>query len=96
MIGAAPGSFTDIDYHQKWLESPERADVKKELRRLEEAGSRAKDTANETSEKETETVHKEFAAPFGAQFMEVTKRVFQQYWRTPSFVSTSLFSGARS
>jgi len=28
----------------------------------------------------------EFAAPFGLQFWEVTKRVFEQYWRTPSYI----------
>lgn len=28
----------------------------------------------------------EFAAPFSAQFREVQWRVFQQYWRTPSYI----------
>ena len=29
---------------------------------------------------------REFAAPLGAQLYAVTKRVFQQYWRTPSYL----------
>jgi len=30
--------------------------------------------------------YREFAAPFGLQLWEVQKRVFEQYWRTPSYI----------
>ena len=34
--------------------------------------------------------YREFAAPFWQQYIEVQKRVFQQYWRTPSYVYAKL------
>ena len=41
--------------------------------------------------------YREFAAPFAFQLWEVQKRVFQQYWRTPSYIYSKaalcLFSG---
>lgn len=36
------------------------------------------------------SAYREFAAPFGVQFWEVTKRVFQQYWRTPSYLYSKI------
>jgi ATP-binding cassette subfamily G (WHITE) protein 2 (PDR) len=35
--------------------------------------------------------HEEFAAPLWQQFVLVTQRVFQQYWRTPSYIWAKLF-----
>jgi ATP-binding cassette subfamily G (WHITE) protein 2 (PDR) len=35
--------------------------------------------------------HEEFAAPLWEQFVLVTQRVFQQYWRTPSYIWAKLF-----
>lgn len=41
---------------------------------------------------------KEFAAPVTDQFYIVTKRVFEQYWRTPSYLypKTLLCTGSVS
>lgn len=45
---------------------------------------------------EDDTSHSEFAMPFRIQLMEVLKRVFQQYWRTPGYVYSKLILGVAS
>jgi ATP-binding cassette subfamily G (WHITE) protein 2 (PDR) len=79
VIGAAPGTSTDIDWHQTWRNSPEYQDVQSELQRLK-AGRAADAGATDKSS------YREFAAPFAVQFQQVLHRVFQQYWRTPSYI----------
>lgn len=94
VIGAAPGSHTDIDWYQVWRNSPEYQEVQNELERLKT--ERPKETAPATDENDTNS-YREFAAPFGEQLMAVIVRVFQQYWRTPSYIyaklALCLFSG---
>ncbi len=96
VIGAAPGHHTDQDWFDVWRRSPEYTEVKRELRQFKQvhpstASTMARDKA----------CFREFAAPFWIQMSEVQKRVFQQYWRTPSYVyskavlcvSSALFIG---
>lgn len=96
-IGAAPGSNTDIDWHQAWRQSQEYEEVQRELEELKSGHeARRPSTAVELVD-----AKKEFAAPLGDQFFIVTQRVFQQLWRTPSYIyskfvlclSISLFIG---
>ncbi|KAH7133701.1 ABC-2 type transporter-domain-containing protein [Dactylonectria macrodidyma] len=93
-IGAAPGSSTDVDWHQIWRDSPEYQGVQTELQRLKTEGSaRVVD--------EHSSAYNEFATPLWDQLFIVTRRVFEQYWRTPSYLyskfilccSVSLFIG---
>lgn len=81
-IGATPGStHTSIDWPTVWRSSPEYAEVQTELKRLrglKNEPSAVMDT-NESS-------YREFAAPFTTQFMVVSNRCAQQYWRTPSYI----------
>ncbi|ORY61510.1 ABC-2 type transporter-domain-containing protein [Pseudomassariella vexata] len=79
-IGAAPGSYTDVDWFQTWRESPEYNQVQGELQRLKDE---AVSTSTHTDDK---TSYREFAAGFFTQMYEVSHRVFQQYWRTPSYI----------
>ncbi len=79
IIGAFPGSKTDINWPNTWRDSPEYAEMKAELLRMKEL------TCVQTKQ-DLEAGFKEFAAPFGVQFWEVTKRVFEQYWRTLSYI----------
>jgi ATP-binding cassette subfamily G (WHITE) protein 2 (PDR) len=79
VIGAAPGSHANQDYHDVWLKSLEYAEVRKELARMEHDLA-ALPTNNE------ESSHREFAAPFLHQYVWVTKRVFEQYYRTPRYI----------
>lgn len=94
VIGAAPGSQNTIDWPEIWRESEERRIVKQTLA----------DMKRELSQKPPDTdptALREFAESFGAQLATVTQRVFQQYWRTPSYLysktllcsSTGLFLG---
>ncbi|MCJ1478445.1 hypothetical protein MMC13_007125 [Lambiella insularis] len=83
VIGAAPGSSTDIDWHQVWRNSPEIAQVHQELEMMKEERPKVAAPAASPDDK---TSYREFAAPFGEQFREVLWRVFQQYWRTPSYI----------
>ncbi|KAI1451361.1 ABC-2 type transporter-domain-containing protein [Annulohypoxylon moriforme] len=78
-IGAAPGSVSDIDWFQTWRDSTEYAEVQAELQAL-------KDDASSQPPAEHEQSYREHAASFPTQLWAVTHRVFQQYWRTPSYI----------
>ena len=77
------GSHTDIDWHQVWRSSKEYQGVHQEIDRLE--ADRPKETQPRATEGDKAS-YREFAAPFGVQLWEVQKRVFAQYWRTPSYI----------
>ncbi|WPH01081.1 Hypothetical protein R9X50_00391600 [Acrodontium crateriforme] len=85
VIGAAPGSHSDIDWHQTWRDSPEYQEVHRELEqiRVERSKIAPQQPADASTDKES---YREFAAPFPLQLWETTKRVFSQYWRTPSYI----------
>ncbi|KAG4442031.1 hypothetical protein IFR05_002499 [Cadophora sp. M221] len=87
VIGAAPGSHTDVDWHEAWRASPEYQEVHRELDRLKEELPR---TTQPSSTSEDKASFREFAAPFAVQQLEVQKRVFQQYWRTPSYLYSKI------
>jgi ABC-type multidrug transport system permease subunit/ABC-type multidrug transport system ATPase subunit len=80
VIGAAPGTSSDIDWQNVWRQSPEFDAMQAELNRLRD---NPKEKAEGAPSSET---YREFAAPFFQQFREVSYRVFQQYWRTPSYI----------
>ncbi|OAL42986.1 ABC-2 type transporter [Pyrenochaeta sp. DS3sAY3a] len=87
VIGAAPGAHTDLDWPAIWRQSPEYKDVQIELNRL---------VAGRTSQAEQTDVQDgatlaEFAAPLSLQFREVAWRVFQQYWRSPTYLYSKAF-----
>lgn len=82
-IGASPGSETNIDWFKTWKESPECAVVHQELDRLQDSAHR---TDTGSSPVVDAASYREFAAPFLQQLREVLGRVFQQYWRTPSYI----------
>ncbi|KAK2029665.1 ABC-2 type transporter [Colletotrichum zoysiae] len=72
------------DWPAIWQKSPEYDDVKAHLARLkEEGGGRAgrRRTAMQRQQQDPP-----FAAPLSQQLSEVTKRVAQHYWRTPSYI----------
>jgi ABC-type multidrug transport system permease subunit len=80
VIGAAPGSVSEVNWHNAWRESPEYAAVQAELERLKADAKEGNPAAEDAGS------YREFAAPFWQQLTEVTHRVFQQYWRTPSYI----------
>jgi ABC-type multidrug transport system permease subunit len=85
-IGAAPGSVSDVDWFQAWHDSPEYQEVQAELHRLKENG----ETRRSSTGMENTDQYKEFASPLWDQLLIVCKRVFQQFWRTPSYIYSKL------
>lgn len=81
IIGAAPGSQNTIDWPQQWRDSQERQRIKATLAEMKE-----KLAQGEVQTENDPTALREFAAPLGDQLYTVTKRVFEQYWRTPSYL----------
>ncbi|PQE26852.1 ABC transporter CDR4 protein [Rutstroemia sp. NJR-2017a BVV2] len=79
VIGAAPGSETTIDWPQTWKDSPERQQVKATLVEMKQTLS-AKPVEHDPNALNS------FAVGFGTQMWVVLLRVFQQYWRTPSYL----------
>lgn len=77
VIGATPESHSDIEWPSVWRSSPEYEQVQNELARL---------ASGEKSQPRNDSEHQEFAATFQVQLKEVTRRAFQQYWRSPSYI----------
>ncbi|KAH8590585.1 AtrD, ABC-transporter [Bisporella sp. PMI_857] len=94
VIGAAPGSQTDIDWPEVWNNSPERAAVKATLAEMKAELIRKPVDIDPAA-------LDPYAASFWLQLYTVCVRVFAQYWRTPSYlysktalcVATGLFIG---
>lgn len=86
VIGAAPGSRSDIDWHQAWLDSSERVAVRDELADMKQGRLQTVKSVGGSDK----TAFKEFAAPMTQQIYQVMKRVFEQYWRTPSYIYSKL------
>lgn len=87
VIGAAPGAKAERDWPQTWRDSHEYAKLSQELDLLEKG---TKQTGASATKDELST----YAAPFHIQLALCTERVFQQYWRTPSYIySKMILSG---
>ena len=87
VIGAAPGSHTDIDWHQTWRDSSEYTAVQAQLEKWKVERPQLTQPSSDQKDKSD---YREFAAPFGLQYWEVQKRIFEQYWRTPSYIYSKL------
>lgn len=83
VIGAAPGAKAERDWPETWKESHECAEMRRELERLEQ-GVAANGSTSSPDEMST------YAALFHVQLALCTERVFQQYWRTPSYIYSKL------
>lgn len=68
------------DWHETWKGSQEAEDVQTEINELQNA------RAGDNKPEEDASAHAEFAMPLTSQLYEVTFRVFQQYWRMPSYI----------
>ncbi|KAH7157380.1 ATP-binding cassette transporter ABC1 [Dactylonectria estremocensis] len=87
-IGNSGGNAKGQDWHSVWKESKECEAAKAEIERIH-------------AEKQGETVAggddlqstAEFAMPFSSQLQAVTYRVFQQYWRIPSYIFAKFMLG---
>jgi ATP-binding cassette, subfamily G (WHITE), member 2, PDR len=75
-----------MDWHQTWRASPEYRQVHDELARLKSEGAERPSPA----EGHDPVSGREFATPLWYQFRVVARRVFQQTWRTPSYIYSKL------
>ncbi|KAL2844337.1 ABC-2 type transporter-domain-containing protein [Aspergillus pseudoustus] len=83
---SSSSSNKSIDWPAVWRASSEYQQVRRELDELSRHGQ-GRDAETDPA------ALAEFAAPFSVQLAQVTKRVFQQYWRTPSYIfSKSILS----
>ncbi|OQE87608.1 hypothetical protein PENNAL_c0019G10752 [Penicillium nalgiovense] len=80
VIGAAPGTHSEIEWPKVWRASPEYANVKEHLSELKSTLS--SNSRGDSSPSE----FREFAAPFHVQLWECLLRVFAQYFRTPTYI----------
>lgn len=69
------------DWHDVWKGSDMRQGVERDIDRIHEDKKH-----EEVAGSDDPTATSEFAMPFRQQLIEVTYRVFQQYWRMPSYV----------
>ncbi|KAB8201683.1 ABC-2 type transporter-domain-containing protein [Aspergillus parasiticus] len=89
VVGATSKHGSNIDWPAVWRAGPEYQDVRCELDRLSCQGQgRSADL--------DPAALAEFAASFPTQLVQVTKRVFQQYWRTPSYIFSKIILSAGS
>lgn len=87
VIGAAPGSHSERDWPEVWKGSQERVSVRDELDTMRTELSQKQHSADDNTSLD------EFAMPFGSQLSNVLRRVFQQYWRTPSYIYSKITLG---
>ncbi|KAI0159897.1 ABC-2 type transporter-domain-containing protein [Hypoxylon sp. FL1284] len=82
---------TKIDWNEEWRNSDEAQRVLEEidgLKRMRSEASRPQESGTNTAGKK----QREYAAPTWAQITELTKRMFRQYWRDPSYLYGKLFT----
>ncbi|KAH6697541.1 ABC-2 type transporter [Plectosphaerella plurivora] len=77
--GPQSSSSSFDNWHDVWKASPEYQDVRQRLDELEQ-------TRGQPNATDDPSLHAEFAASVPVQFVEVTRRAFQQYWRTPTYI----------
>lgn len=82
VIGCTPGSCSEIDWPEVWRQSPEYAELHRELDRMKKELPRKAISSSIGEPREYE----EFAAPFWLQLWECLKRANSFYWHDPSYI----------
>ena len=78
-VGAGPGGKPTADWPAIWKESNESKGIQTELDRIHAEKAKEPPAGDSNSSAQ-------FAMPFSTQVRETTVRVFQQYWRTPTYI----------
>ncbi|KAJ7128069.1 ABC-2 type transporter-domain-containing protein [Mycena filopes] len=84
VIGAARGSKSVQNWPEVWNGSEERVQVRKEFDEMVARLSQIEDAGDSAAGYEA------FAMPLSTQLWECFKRVWLQYWRTPSYIYSKL------
>ena len=79
VIGAAPGTKANQDYHEVWKKSKQFKNVQSELLRMETELAAQPRTVNKEE-------HTEYAASMWTQYYLVTKRMIEYDWRNPVYL----------
>ncbi|PHH82186.1 hypothetical protein CDD82_6744 [Ophiocordyceps australis] len=80
------------EWNTVWNESPESRAVLEEMEQIHaDMAHRQPDAPQNPHQHDHD--QDEFAMPFTTQLFVVTRRVFQQYWRMPSYIFAKLFLG---
>ena len=90
IVGAGAGGRAAQDWHEVCKASQESQGVQIELDRMHQEKALERASTDDNIED-----RREFAVPFVIQLWFVTARVFQQYWRTPSYIWGKLLLGVR-
>ncbi|KAK8120926.1 ATPase [Apiospora kogelbergensis] len=78
---------TKVKWNEEWRNSEQAEAVIEEIDGLKQVRSRASQPEQPSKEQELE-----FAAPVWLQTTELTKRIFRQYWRDPSYLYGKFFT----
>jgi ATP-binding cassette, subfamily G (WHITE), member 2, SNQ2 len=78
---------TKVNWNDEWLNSEQAQAVIEEIDGLKRTRSSASHPHQATKEQE-----REYAAPVWVQISELTKRMYRQYWRDPSYIYGQLFT----
>lgn len=84
VIGAAAGTEATKDWAQVWRSSSEFGQVKEQLETVR------REAPTTTRTEDNVAAKRSFATPFYFQLFMCTKRAFEQYWRTPSYIWAKL------
>ncbi|KAF7177256.1 hypothetical protein CNMCM7691_005146 [Aspergillus felis] len=82
VITGSLDSASNLNWPEIWNNSPEEKAVQDHLQELKQGISASSAVPNDS------TGSGEFAAAFSEQLWQVTKRLFQQYWRNPGWSKT--------
>ncbi|PGH12263.1 hypothetical protein AJ80_06777 [Polytolypa hystricis UAMH7299] len=91
IVGAGPSGKSTQDWPAVWNASKEASDVQLELDRIHT--EKGRESQPDAPQEDSQT---EFAMPEMYQIYHVTRRVFQQYWRTPSYIFGKFLLGIMS
>jgi len=83
-IGAAPGHHSEIDWPLTWHDSEERVEIRRQLDQM------TKELPAQSQLVDTAESHAGFAVGFTTQVKLVTRRCFEQYWRTPIYLYSKI------
>ncbi|KAK7049026.1 hypothetical protein R3P38DRAFT_3620540 [Favolaschia claudopus] len=90
VIGAARGTKSVQDWPEVWKASEERQQVRTEFDQMVSQLSNVEDAGDSAAGYEP------FAMPFKTQFWQCFKRVWIQYWRTPTYIYSKLVLKAQN
>lgn len=79
VIGAGATATASKDWHEVWQNSPEKNATTSEIQVLT-TEYRDRESGAEKAD------HSDFAMPWFSQYLSVQKRLFQHYWRSPTYM----------